>query len=223
MENNTNKKHRVVNIFKAITFLILFITSLSIKAQDQRSVNNRPLFSFEFVETPIKQVFDYIQAHSDYVFLYYGGVIDNSTRVTIKVKNQDINNVLKELFKGMPVDYSIKQRQIILKKSQTVQTESKEEKTIRGIVSDESTQEPIGGATIRIKGTNKGTTTNIDGAFTLQCAEGDSLIISFIGYQDAQLSVKSTNIYAVTMKEASEQIDEIVVTAFGVGQKRNLW
>lgn len=223
MKNNIRKNIPVVNLFKAIILLILFIIPLSVSAQDKKQTDSNPLFTFEFVNTPIKQVFDYIQSKSDYVFLYYGGVVSSTQKVTVKVKKQNIETVLQQLFKNMPVSYSIKDRQIILKKAegngkQAVQQRKK--KTIRGVVIDESTQDPIIGAAIMVKGTGTGTTSNMDGNFTLQCNEGDSLSISYIGYQDQTIIVKSGNIYAVTLREASEMLGEVVVTAFGVGQKK---
>lgn len=223
MKNNIRKNIPVVNLFKAIILLILFIIPLSVSAQDKKQTHSNPLFTFEFVNTPIKQVFDYIQSKSDYVFLYYGGVVSSTQKVTVKVKKQNIETVLQQLFKNMPVSYSIKDRQIILKKAegngkQAVQQRKK--KTINGIVSDETTSEPIAGAAIMLKGKGSGTTTDLNGNFTLQCSEDDTLQISFIGYQDKNIVIKSGNIYAVTLKEAAEVLDEVVVTAFGVGQKK---
>lgn len=223
MKNNTNKNITVVNLFKAIALLIIFIIPLSLSAQDnKKNAGNNQLFTFEFVDTPIKRVFDHIQSHSNYVFLYYGGIVNDTQKVTIKVKQQNIDSVLQQLFKDKLIGYSIKERQIILKKIEKGNRKSQQakQKTIQGVITDEMTAEPIIGAAIMVKGTSIGTTSNIDGNFTLQCAEGDTLGISYMGYQDKNVIVKSGNIYAITMKEAAEMLGEVVVTAFGVGQKK---
>lgn len=216
------KNIQVVNMFKATALLMLFIISLPIFAQEKASTESNRLFTFEFTNTPVKQVFEYIQGHSNYIFLYYGGVIDNTRKVTVKVKEQDINGVLQQVLKGTSVSYEIKGRQIVLKKlkDDNPQASQQKQKTISGIVSDETTAEPIIGVTVMIKGKGTGTTTNIDGNFTLQCAKGDTLLFSYIGYQDEAITVKNSNIYAITMKEASEMLEEVVVTAFGTGQKK---
>ena len=93
MNNNTSKKHWAVKLFKTAAFLLFFISGLSVYAQDKGSSGGNPLFTFEFTDTPVKQVFNYIQEHSNYVFLYYGGVIDDTRRVTIKVSRQNIHGV----------------------------------------------------------------------------------------------------------------------------------
>src|SRR5699024_3205902 len=93
-------------------------------------------------------------------------------------------------------------------------------KTIRGIVSDDSTQEPIIGATIKVNGSMTGTTSNMSGDFVLECSVGDTLTVSYVGYQDRLVLVKGGNIYAIALKETSAELGEVVVTAFGVGQKK---
>ena len=134
-------------MFKTIAFFIFFIIGLSAYAQDKGRPDGNQLFTFEFADTPVKQVFSYIQEHSDYVFLYYGGVIDDSRKVTISVNNEDINGVLQKIFRRMPVDYEIHGRQITLKKKSTSVGKSQE---VRGIVKDEVGM-PLIGATVVIK------------------------------------------------------------------------
>ena len=48
----------------------------------------------------------------------------------------------------------------------------------------------------------------------------DTLTVSFVGYQDRSVLVKSGNIYAIALKESAAELGEVVVTAFGVGQKK---
>ena len=60
-----------------------------------------------------------------------------------------------------------------------------------------------------------GTTSNIEGDFVLECAVGDTLTVSFVGYQDRSVLVKSGNIYAIALKESAAELGEVVVTAFG--------
>lgn len=65
------------------------------------------------------------------------------------------------------------------------------------------------------KGTATGTASSVDGDFMLECAQGDTLIVSYIGYQDKTIIVKNANIYTITMKESAKDLEEVVVTAFG--------
>lgn len=221
MENNTNKNITVVNLFKATALIFFLITTLSVYAQENRNTDKNQLFTFEFTNTPIKQVIDYIQNHSDYVFLYYGGVVNNNQKITVKVKKQTIDSVLKQMLSGMPVGYSIKDRQIILKKKDTEQTSQRtRNKKIRGVVLDGKTSEPIIGAAIMIKSTTTGVATDLNGEFQIEVAEGDILSITYIGYNSSELKIGKPNLYTITLNESAEALAEVVITAFGTGQKK---
>ena len=216
MKNNTNKKHWVVNLFKTAAFLILFMTGLSVYAQDKGNSSGNPLFTFEFTDTPVKQVFNYIQEHSDYVFLYYGGVIDDARKVTIKVNRQDIDGVLRQVFRGMSVDYEIHGRQISLKKKQTSVRKSQE---VRGIVKDEVGM-PLVGATVLIKGNSSGgAITDVDGLYSIMAPSDATLQFSYIGYVTQEVKVDGRQTIAVTLKEDSEMLEDVVIIGYGQQKK----
>ena len=65
------------------------------------------------------------------------------------------------------------------------------------------------------KGTGNGTITDIDGNFTMSAGEGATLEISYVGYQNLTVSAKET-LGVLVMKEDTEQLDEVVVTALGI-------
>lgn len=76
--------------------------------------------------------------------------------------------------------------------------------------------EAVIGATVLVKGTTNGTITDVDGIFTLDNVPSDALIaISYIGYQDRELSVKDKQSVNVTLSEDSKQLDEVVVVGYG--------
>lgn len=85
---------------------------------------------------------------------------------------------------------------------------------------DGKTSEPVIGAAVKVKGTTVGTTTNLDGEFILKASKGDVLIISYLGYESKEISISHLKTYTVELSEATESLDEVVVTAFGVGQKK---
>lgn len=85
-------------------------------------------------------------------------------------------------------------------------------KTITGIVSDDLG--PIAGANVIVKGTNRGTTTDFDGKYTLQAKEGEILLFTYVGYSNTFLTVGKSNVYNATLK--ANQLEEVVVvTALG--------
>lgn len=91
---------------------------------------------------------------------------------------------------------------------------------ITGTVTDAKTGEPLIGVTVMVKGTQTGVTTNVDGQFKLSCKEGDVLQVSYIGYETKEVKVGALKMYLIELGESSEMLEEVVVTAFGVGQKK---
>lgn len=91
---------------------------------------------------------------------------------------------------------------------------------VKGVVLDGATREPVIGATIMIKGTSTGALTNIDGEFTINANQGDVLSISFLGYETKEIKVGAVKLYTIELNASSELLEEVVVTAFGVGQKK---
>ncbi len=203
-------------MFKTIAFFIFFIIDLSAYAQDKGRPDGNQLFTFEFADTPVKQVFSYIQEHSDYVFLYYGGVIDDSRKVTISVNNEDINGVLQKIFRRMPVDYEIHGRQITLKKKSTSVGKSQE---VRGIVKDEVGM-PLIGATVVIKGSSTGgSITDVDGLYSIMAPSDATLQFSYVGYVTQDVKVDGRQTIAVTLKEDSEVLEDVVIIGYGQQKK----
>lgn len=90
---------------------------------------------------------------------------------------------------------------------------------ISGVISDES-GEPVIGASVVIKGTSSGTITDLDGNFKLQADNGQTLVISCIGFQTVEVS--AANNLRITLKEDLAEIDEIVVTGYSVQKKADL-
>ena len=96
----------------------------------------------------------------------------------------------------------------------TVQAQNQK---ITGTVVDDL-GEPVTGANIRVKGTTRGTITDLDGKFSLDAAAGETLEISFIGY--ATQTVKAANGLNITLREDSQSLEDVVVVGYGVQKKK---
>ncbi len=92
--------------------------------------------------------------------------------------------------------------------------------TLKGVVLEASNNEPIPMATIRIKNQNKGTNTNMDGQFSLECKVGDVLVISFVGLEEQEFTVTNAGPVTIKLKESSEMLETVVVTGMVAQDKR---
>ena len=81
---------------------------------------------------------------------------------------------------------------------------------------------PLPGATVIVQETNSGTTTDFDGNYTISAEDGQTLIISYVGYTSQQITVSNSSSYDVAL-QLGNALDEVVVTSLGIKrQKREL-
>ena len=93
-------------------------------------------------------------------------------------------------------------------------------RVITGTVVSESDNEPIIGATIMVKGTQRGIATDIDGKFAIDVNEGDVLSITNVGMLQQTVKIGKQQSLNIVMKEDSKVLGEIVVTAMGQTQEK---
>lgn len=97
-----------------------------------------------------------------------------------------------------------------------------QEKEISGVVTNASDGSPIVGATVIVKGLTTGTTTDMDGAYSIRCSnEEDILIFSFIGMITQEIPVVQKETINVALKDNDIGLDEVVVVAYGTTTRKN--
>ncbi|WP_162946283.1 SusC/RagA family TonB-linked outer membrane protein [Chitinophaga barathri] len=84
--------------------------------------------------------------------------------------------------------------------------------------------DPLPGATVRLKGTNTGAATNVDGVYSLAVPNGANgvLVFSFAGYTTQELPVSGRSVLNVTLQESETGLNEVVVVGYGTQKKVNL-
>ena len=88
-----------------------------------------------------------------------------------------------------------------------------QEKVVSGVVTDD--MGPIADITVVVKGTTKGTVTDFDGKYSIKAKKGDTLVFSHISYATVEKIVGDSSVIDVLMKPSGEQLDEIIVVAYG--------
>ena len=92
------------------------------------------------------------------------------------------------------------------------------QKTVTGVVSDPDGL-PLPGATVIVQGTTTGVTTDFDGNFSINVAEGQTLEFSFVGYETAAIAVGAGNVINVTLSLGT-QLEEVIVTSLGITREK---
>lgn len=99
--------------------------------------------------------------------------------------------------------------------SQSIQ----QNKKITGKVVD-SAGIPIIGASVLVKEVGTGSVSDLDGNFSVEAAQGNTLMISYVGYRTIEMKVTSETFYKITLADDSQALGEVVVTAMGIKKER---
>lgn len=181
-------------------------------------------------DSTVKQVFDYIERHSKYVFVYDQHVKNLLTKkVYVATKGKSVEDILAAVCSQTGLKYHINDRQVTISlgekvNKQTFQRESKRTagRKIKGVVGD-GNNEPLIGATVKVKGTNIVTVTDMDGNFELDVPSGAELVVSYIGFNDQTVKISgSKSKYDVELQENTNSLDELVVIGYGTVKKKDL-
>ena len=224
-----NYLYGLIKSAKKMLLMTLFASStLAISANNEAGTYEQAhVFEFRMENTAVKNVFSYIEENSEFIFLYSGEVLDPETLVSINVKGDNIYEVMDKLSEVLPIDYTVKNRQVTITKREkaapaTTATRAVQQgKVISGTVLDSSGM-PVIGANIVVKGTTNGTITDVDGKFTLEVGAGAVLQVSYIGYTSQEITVGNQSTLSIVLKEDAELLNEVVVVGYGTMRKKDL-
>lgn len=229
MEYPRRKKRRVLNNYKCILrmtkiFTVFLLTGLiTVQAN---SYSQKTLITVNLQNTLLKEAFNEIESKSDYVFVVSGNISSEvKKRVSVNIKEKDIEHTLIEILHGSDLNYKIFNRQVVIYKNKKTPpqaprifssaTDQKQNPRglISGIVVDKN-GEPLAGATMQIKGLDHGYATDSEGRFQFELAtkgESITLIFSYIGFRKKEVKIKRGKFTKVVMEEESTKIAQVVV------------
>lgn len=177
--------------------------------------------SIETYNRTVEEVLKQIETKTGLTFFFNNKHVDLKRRVPQPSLQGDIHEILKQLFAGTDVTYSILDKKIVL----SVKDASRQDKavTVKGKVT-ETNGEGIIGATVMVKGTNNGTVTDINGDFVLENVQkGDVIQVSYIGFTTREVVYDARKeTLSIRLREDAQALDEVVVVGYGVQKKRDL-
>lgn len=200
-----------------ITTFLLLVCVFCTFAENTHSQNARVSINKKNVQ--LETVLNEIEHQTDYLFIYNNQVNVNK-KVSLKAKNQPVSKVLEELLADSGITYSVEGNHIVLGK-QTMAAAPQQSSTIRGKVID-TNGDPVIGANIVEKGTTNGTTTDIEGNFSINAKSGSTLVITFIGYVREEVKANAGRRMEIILQEDSETLEEVVVVGYGTMKKADL-
>lgn len=175
-----------------------------------------------FRNESLRNVLKEIERQTKMSVMYNADEVDAERKVTATFKSTPVREVLNRVL-GRDVDYEIDKNLITVHKRVVGQNGKNvvgkgDKKTVKGQVLDESGQ-PIIGATIRVKGTNVATVSDMDGNFSIQADSHSTLEVSYLGYATREIAANKSNT-VISMKQDERVLNEVVVTALGIKREQ---
>lgn len=200
-----------------ITLIILFACVFNMQAVTSYGQNAE--LSINTKEVFLSELFDEIEKQSEFLFNYRDSDIGHH-KAKVAIKNGNIKEVLDQALINTDLSFSINDRHITIFK--VAKATQKAGKVITGSVKD-NTKENLLGVSISIKGTTRGTVTDMDGNYSIEVPDDQAvLVFTYLGYKTKELSVSGKTKIEVTLMEDTQNLEEVVVVGYGSMKKENL-
>jgi len=174
----------------------------------------------------LEKLFKEIKKQTGYEFLYTDEMMEQTGRVTIKLKDAGLADALNSCFKNQPLSYDIVEKTVVVK-PRPISVIGMEKIAVppvkvNGTITDENGK-PLSKASVKIKGTDKGTATDDLGNFSLEIPDnGAVLVISFVGYESVETRVTGKSAVSVSLKLLDSKTEEIVVVGYGTQKRKEV-
>ena len=111
---------------------------------------------------------------------------------------------------------------MLLATSVSLRANPTQDRNVTGLVTSATDGEPVIGASVQVKGTGKGTITDLNGRYTVSAAPGQTLVFSYVGFKTQEIKVGQQTPLNVVLTEDSELLEEVVVVGYGSMKRSDL-
>ncbi len=207
------RRHGLRQKFMTKQLIVLFMMLLhfqsyaKVQAQDKITLQRRAISITEFLQV--------LESKTDYRFVFNQEVLASKGTVSINAKDESVTSVLQKVLGAKGISFTEKESNLIVINNPAAQ------QRVSGEVKDAEGNALVG-VSVRIKGTDRGTSTDQNGGYTLDVANGETLTFSYIGFQSSEVRYTGQQTIQTTLEVAAEGLDEIVVVGYGTQRKVNL-
>ncbi len=205
-----------IQVMKYLTLFLLLFTLYSFNS----SYSQNTKLKLNLKDATLLDMIKSIEKQSEFVFMYGDEIstVLNGYKNDFLVRKKNINVTLDKCLSGTELTYVVNDRQVVLRKKAVAPLIKKGvedvQLSISGNVSD--ALGPLPGASIVVKGTATGTTTDFDGNYSLEVSDEDAILVfSYVGFTTVEIPVNGQSTINVVLKEDAQALEEVVVTALG--------
>lgn len=176
--------------------------------------------SLKLRNVTVKEALEKLKNQTGYSLWFNAQEVALNKKVTVNVQKQSIQKALDEILKGQDLNYEVRGKSIQIRKN-PVQNKKNASHQIVGQVLDQNDKSPLIGCSVRVKGKNIGTITDLNGRYTLNVSPTDVLVFSFIGYEAREETVGNKTVCNLYLEDQSIALQDVVVTGYQTLKKFN--
>jgi len=200
-------------LFMKLTILLLTVACMQVSANGFSQT-----ITIDLQSVDLKKAMLTIEKKSLYRFLYSDAKIPNEKRITIKVNNAPIADVLNKIFEGTSLSYRILESNIVVIKADQAELNRISEKSVSGKVTGER-GESLQGVSVAVKGSKLGTSTDASGNFSITVPDDAVLVFSFVGHEAREIPVAGQSVINVTLSLSVKLQEQVIVVGYGSQRK----
>ena len=200
-----------------LLFLTVVLSAVCATASAQR-------VTLDMQNAKLEKVLGQITQQTGLVFNYTRPTINPDKRVSVSVKQAELESVLRQLLDADGIVYEIKDGKVYLADRKggvnPPPALSAARQRYAGRIVD-AAGNPVVGASVVIRGSTTGVSSDIDGRFAIEAREGEVLSVSFVGYTPQTITLGAKTMLTLTLREDTSELEEVVVVGYGT-QRRSL-
>ncbi len=213
-------------VFRILT--VLCIPGLVLAHESDAQKINEVIISLDLKEATISESFHMIEAKTPFTFSYTKSLEQNNIKLSLSFQKTSVEQILNAIASRTGLRFKQEENNIVVN-AKNLKTEISsvdvdiKETIISGKIVDASTQEPLPGVNILIKGTTRGTSTDSQGNFSLEVDDENTvLVFSFIGYTTQEVTVGNRTSVDISLVSDAQALGEVVVIGYGEMNKKDL-
>ncbi len=229
MEKKIKNANRLLLL---LIFIFGVFTNFSMAANSDVSYADEKQLTLNAENITLQQAIQRIQDQSEFDFFYKNVDLEKTQKkVSFAFEGKTIHEVLPELLSGTNLAYKVMEKDVVIfpSSSETVKENDastdearQQEIEVSGTVTDAQTGEPLPGVNIVVQGTTIGTTTDMDGNYSIEAPEDATLVFSFVGYQEVAMDIEGRQQIDVEMEQAVTELEEVVAVGYGSQKRSNI-
>lgn len=214
-EKEQRRLHQIFRIMR-FTMLLMLVGSMHVFADGF----SQSKISLRLQQADLKKALTLIEKQSNVRFLYNQNVVKNVGKVSVNASNEALVKVLNDLLEGTGVSYKLLEDDLVVLNFDDEFFAPADIK-VTGTVTD-SSGNPIPGASVLVKGTKNGTSTDAAGNYSITVADNATLVFSGIGFNTFEEKVNGRTTISPSLTVSEKKLDEVVVIGYGTASKRDL-